>query len=158
MVMSLCTFGIYEFYWARNQWRAERLREGASFSPFWRAIFAPFTAFRLFARIQRVLSAHGVRTKWSSFILATLYLVLSFAWCLPLESLSFVAALSFIPLCFVQHSVNKLNLAVAPEVPRNDRYSLPEVAIIVLGCVLHVLVLVFTATVSDALSILSQSM
>src|SRR5258706_14536226 len=40
-VMSLCTFGFYEVYWAYKHWDAMRKREQERLSPFWPATFRP---------------------------------------------------------------------------------------------------------------------
>ncbi len=45
-VMSLCTFGFYELYWAYKHWDAMRRREQERLSPFWRAFFAPLWGFQ----------------------------------------------------------------------------------------------------------------
>ena len=136
VVMSLCTFGVYELYWCYKQWDAVRRREGETLSPFWRAFFAPLWGFSLFPEIQRLTAKHGVPATWSANGLAVAFLLLGAAWRLP-DPYWLVSLLSFVPLLFVQRSVSALNAAVAPEADRNDRYSgLNVVAIVVGGIVL----------------------
>lgn len=139
-VMSLFTLGLYEVYWCYKQWQAERQREHADLSPFWRAFFAPLWGFSLFPRIQGRAAKHGVTTSWSPTALALCFLLLNAAWRLP-DPYWLVSIFSFVPLLFVQQSVNALNAAIAPEADRNDRYSGKNVFIIVVGAILLLLVI-----------------
>ena len=132
VVMSLCTFGIYEAYWAYKQWNAYRRREQEDLSPFWRAVFAPLFAFSLLPRIQRVTTTYGVPATWSGSALATVYLLINISWRIP-GPFWLLSLLRFLPLVVVQRSINELNATVAPEAPRNDKYSGLNVAMIVIG-------------------------
>lgn len=142
-IMSLCTFGIYELYWAYKQWDAIRRRENEKLSPFWRAFFAPLWGFSLFPRIQTLAVNLGVPAQWSAGGLALGFLILGAMWRLP-DPYWLVSMLSFLPLLAVQRSVNQLNLAVAPAADRNDTYSGKNVVIIVLGAILLLLALLGT--------------
>jgi hypothetical protein len=135
VVMSLCTLGAYEVYWAYKQWDAERRREHEDLSPFWRALFAPLWGFSLFPRIVRLAVAHGVPPHWSASPIALSYLLLELTWRLP-GDFWLVSLFSFVPVVIVQHSINKLNAAVAPEAPRNDRFTGGNIAAISIGGVL----------------------
>jgi hypothetical protein len=44
VVMSLCTFGLYELYWFYMNWNLLKQRHNSDISPFWRAFFAIFFA------------------------------------------------------------------------------------------------------------------
>ncbi len=132
VVMSLCTFGLYELYWAYKHWDAQRRREQEHLSPFWRAFFAPLWGFSLFPRIQRLTAMYGVPATWSGSGLALGYFLLHIAWRLP-DPYWLVSLLGFLPLLVAQRSVNELNAAVAPDAPRNDSYSGLNVLAIVVG-------------------------
>lgn len=142
-VMSLCTFGFYELYWAYKHWDAVRRREQESLSPFWRAFFAPLWGFSLLPRLQQLTAVYGVPATWSGSGLALAYFLLHIAYRLP-GALWLVSLLSFLPLLVVQRSVNELNRAVAPEAPRNDSYSGLNVVGIVLGGTIILLAIVGT--------------
>jgi hypothetical protein len=131
-VMSLCTFGLYELYWAYKHWVAIRQRERENLMPFWRAFFGVLWAFSLFPRIQRLAAGHGIEATWSGSVLALAYLILEASWRLP-DPLWLVSFLSVLPLLVVQGAVNKLNAALAPDAPRNNSYSGLNVAIIIVG-------------------------
>ena len=47
VIMSTCTFGIYELYWFYRNWCFVRTREAPEIMPFWRAFFSrPSSATR----------------------------------------------------------------------------------------------------------------
>jgi len=75
-ILSIVTFGIYDLYWAYQQWDAIRRRENEDLSPFWRAFFAPLWGFSLFPRIQKLAEMHHVPVNWSGGALAVVYLLL----------------------------------------------------------------------------------
>jgi hypothetical protein len=131
-VMSLCTLGLYELYWAYKHWDAERRRERENLSPFWRAFFAPLWGFSLFPRIQRLAATHGVPATWSGSGLGLSYFLLNLTWRLP-GALWLVSLLKVVPLLFVQRSVNTLNAAVVPSAPRNEGFSGVNIAAILVG-------------------------
>ncbi len=136
-LLSVCTLGIYQFYWSLRQWRSVHRREQANLSPIVRALLAPCFGFSLFRRIQASSASLGVPATWPAFTLGAAYLLLSFAWLAPVDPIWCLAELSVVPLLFVQRSVNVLNAAVAPEQPRNDKFSEAERALILLGLLLQ---------------------
>ena len=142
-VMSLCTFGFYELYWAYKHWDAVRRREQESLSPFWRAFFAPLWGFSLLPRLRQLTAVYRVPATWSGSGLALAYFLIHIAYRLP-DPLWLISLLSFLPLLVVQRSVNELNRAVAPEAPRNDSYSGLNVVGIVLGGMIVLLAILGT--------------
>ena len=131
-VMSLCTFGLYEVYWAYKHWHAIRQREQEHLSPFWRAFFAPLWAFSLFPRLQAITALYGVPATWSGSALALAYFLLHMTWRLP-DPYWLISVIGFLPLLVVQRSIDALNAAVAPDAPRNNSYSGLNVLLIVVG-------------------------
>jgi len=51
MLLTLCTFGLYVFYWCYKNGRAIKEQEDESTSPFWTAVLAPISIYGLFDRI-----------------------------------------------------------------------------------------------------------
>ena len=140
VVMSVCTLGLYEFYWCYRHWQAERRREEENLSPFWRTVFAPVWVFALLPRIQSLTTKHGVPATWSATGLALAFLLLNAAWRLP-DPVWLVCLLTCLPLIPVQQSVNRLNATLVPEAGRNDRFSGLNVLFIVIGTILLLLLL-----------------
>jgi len=143
VVMSLCTLGLYEIYWAYKQWDAIRRREQESMMPFWRAIFAPLWGFSLFPRLQKLAASHGTDPGFSGSALALAYFIITVAWRLP-DPWWLVSFFAWLPLLPVQRAVNELNATLAPEAPRNDSYSGLNILMIVVGGVLLVLAVLGT--------------
>src|SRR5258705_7059573 len=82
IVLSLCTFGIYELYWCYRNW--QRLAQpNERISPLWRSAFAPFWSFQLFNRIRECATRECIAVDWGSKSLATVYLALNMLWRLP---------------------------------------------------------------------------
>jgi hypothetical protein len=132
VVMSLMTLGLYEIYWLYKHWQLERDATGEDLSPFWRAVFGPLFAFSLFRRIRDAALQAGADTALPSTGLAVGYFILMSTWRLP-DPLWLVSLLSFLPLMPIQAAVRRINAKVAPEAPLNDRFTLANVMIIVLG-------------------------
>jgi len=132
VVISLCSLGFYQLYWAYKHWDAQRRRDQEDLSPFWRAFFAPLWGFSLLPRLQRITAVYGAPATWSGSALALAYFLLGIAWRLP-DPWWLVSILSFLPLLVVQRSINRLNALVAPDAPRNDSYSGLNVVLIVIG-------------------------
>ena len=156
-LMSYCSFGVYEWYWFRKQWESERERGDEQINSILRALLAPLYGFNLFRRLRAAAQAGGVPATWPAFSLGLAYLLLSLAWLLPLQPLTYLSALSFAPLLVVQRSVNALNVASAPHVPRNDQFSAAELTLMVIGAALHVLVFMVLRQLDDLMTILQNA-
>jgi hypothetical protein len=131
-VLSLCSFGIYDLFWCYRQWNQERDRTGETLSPLWRAVFAPLWAFSLFERIHRRAMSNRLPADWSPNALAIAFLALNVTWRLP-DPYWLVSLLTFLPIIPVQRTINTLNTKAAPETDRNDRFSGPNLALLLLG-------------------------
>jgi hypothetical protein len=143
VVMSLATWGLYEFYWFYENWRLVHARAQMRMMPFWRAFFAPFWAERMFKYIANRALDEGVRPRFSPSPMAGLFALLLLSVKLP-DPYSLVAFLSFIPLLPVQRAVIEINRRVAPDAPTNARFSALNVVAVVIGGLLLLLVVVTT--------------
>ena len=143
IILSVCSFGIYELYWCYQNWKRIKNSSGESFSPFWRAVFAPFWVFSLFRRIRGIADSQGMPIDWSAEFLAAFYVALSFMWRLP-DPWGWISFASFVPLIPVQQAAQRLNERHAGSTTetRNNGYSAANVALIVIGGLFLVLVVV----------------
>jgi len=145
IVLSICTFGIYELYWCYQNWKRLKAASGENLSPFWRAFFAPLWGFSLFKRIRAAAVSAGVPVDWSSGALATFYLVLDMTWRLP-DPWWLISFGTLIPMISVQQAaqrVNERHVALNTE-GRNDNYSTANIATIVIGGLFLILVVIGT--------------
>lgn len=141
VILSICTFGLYELYWFYRGWQRVRDQYGRDLSPFWRAFFAPLWGFSLFREIRDYASGHGRFVGWTAGLQGTLYLLWVATWRLP-DPWWLISLFSFVPVIPVLHTVNEL--AVQQSVMPNRTYSAKHIAVIVLGGLFAVLAVVGT--------------
>ena len=108
IVLSFCTFGLYERYWCYLNWKRLQAANGEQLSPFWRAVFAQFWGFSLFRRIKATATAAGVPVAWDANWLATLYLLCNLALILPLP-MGLIGLFGFALMIPVQRTAQQLN-------------------------------------------------
>jgi hypothetical protein len=143
VVLSLCTLNIYILYWCYQNWWRIRERTGEQLSPFWRAFFAPFWAFSLFARIGGQARDHGVTVGWSATLLASGYLLMSAFVILP-DPWWLLNVACFLPLLPAVQSIQRLNEREAATESRNEAYTGANVATILVGGIIVLLAVVGT--------------
>ena len=137
-IMSICTFGLYELYWAYHQWKRIRLNGGESLSPFWRAVFAPLWGFSLFSHVEGIAAGRHVQFGWTGGLLGLLYLVLNISLRLP-DPYWLVSFATFVPLVIVQRSMNVLNAAEQAKENPNTSYTAANIVAIAIGGLLVLL-------------------
>ena len=130
VVMSVATFGLYPFYWFYMNWDEVRRRTGRNLSPGWRTIFSVFSCYPLFKLIQQTSSANGVPSWYNPAWIALSYIALMIV-CVQLPPL--FSILTVLPLVAVQFEINDLNRRIAPQADRNDRFSILNLAAIILA-------------------------
>jgi hypothetical protein len=146
IVLTICSFGIYELYWCYENWKRISDASREAISPFWRAVWAPLWGFSLFGRVRDLAVSESVVIRWNPTVLATSYLLLhGLAWRLP-DTLWWMGMVAFVPILPVQRTVQRINhqrLNVVTEDP-NNRYSGKNVALICVGGLLIVTALAGT--------------
>jgi hypothetical protein len=142
LVMSICTFGLYELYMQYRNWKFIQQRDNPSILPFWRAFFAYFFVYRLFSLVRESARANQVRGIPAG-PLAAGWIILGLLWRLPdpYWLVTFASVFFVLP---VQGAINRINAATCPGHDRNGRFSRWEIVIVVLGAVLTTLAVVGT--------------
>jgi hypothetical protein len=108
IVLSICSFGLYELYWCYQQWKRLAESSGEALSPFWRAVFAPIFCFSLFTRIRLAAELAGLPAAWPPMLLGAIYFVMSACWRLP-EPWFLLGFATVIPMVPAQHTARRLN-------------------------------------------------
>jgi hypothetical protein len=139
-VMSIVTCGLYDLYWAYQQWTRIKARTSEILSPFWRAAFAHIWGFSLFRQIARDAAHHRVYVGWSSGSLGLSYLLIGALWRLP-DPWWLVALLSFLPLIPVVQAIAEVHDTLAPDRDRNTRFRGANIVGLVVGGIFWLLVL-----------------
>ena len=139
VLMSVCTFGVYEIFWFYRNWSRVRER-GRSVSPFWRSFFAPIWGYSFFEEVEdQALAARMGSVGWSPLALGLLFFLLSALWRLP-DPWWLVTYLSVLTLVPVQGTINEL--AARRGVRPDSSFEGKHIAVIVVGGILLLLVLV----------------
>jgi hypothetical protein len=99
IVMSLCTFGIYELYWSYKNWRFIKDRDGSEIKPFWRAFFYPLWHYFLLTELNKTLKSKVLSIGVVRGVLAAGVFLLNFTIGLPdpYWLLSLLTILGFLP-------------------------------------------------------------
>jgi hypothetical protein len=132
VVMSICTFGLYELYWCFKNWQRIRQRSGENLSPFWRAVFAPLWSFSLFRRIRDYARHQQVTVNWSPGWLGTLYLLLRASGGLP-DPWWLISFVAFMPIVAVVRTTYAIHEKEKAPESLNTSYSDANRAWIILG-------------------------
>ena len=141
IVMSICSWGIYEIYWFYKNWKLIQERTEKKMHPFWRAIFAIFFCYNLFKIVRNTSDSHGIQLGINPGGLAAGYILLSFAYKLP-DPFWLLSLLTFIPLLPIQRVINDINAKITPNAEVNNRFSGKNIAVIIIGAILFFLVFV----------------
>ncbi len=109
VLMSICTFGMYELYWFYKNWMLIKKRTKQNIIPFWRAFFAPLWAYSCFKHIKTVAGERNIEKSLSIGFLAFVYFILQALWRLPdpFWLISFSSVVLLIPVNNVALEVNK---------------------------------------------------
>ena len=148
IVMSVCTLGLYEVYWFYKNWRLIKEREKLAIRPFWRALFAVFFCHSCFRNIQTTAQSLSLKRSIAVGPLAAGWIILTVLWRLPdpYWLVTYFAVLFLVP---VQTLVNDVNEAVVPGYKENRRFTAWNIATVVFGGILFVLVLIGTFVPSE---------
>lgn len=148
VVMTLCTFGLYEAYWFYKNWSLIKKRGAPTIWPFWRAVFSIIFCAKCFEDIQSAEAKAGLRSSFSAAGMAAGWIITTLLWKLPdpFWLLTNCAVLFLIP---VQRAANEINRGVSPLHEVNGSYGGWNIFGVVAGGLLFVLSLV-GAFISDA--------
>jgi hypothetical protein len=143
VAMSLVTFGIYDLYWAYQQWTRIKTRTGENLSPFWRAVFGPLWGSSLLTQLQKDASTHGINATWSAVPLGILYLAINITWRLP-DPWWLISLLAFLPLVPAVRTIASTHDRLMPSRDKNVLFSGANWAGLVIGGLLLVLTIIGT--------------
>ncbi len=143
IVLSICTFGIYELYWSYKNWQRIAGFTGERMSPFWRTFFAPFWSYALFKDLKYACTSRGSPASYSPGWLALAYFVLGVTWRLPqpFNLISLFTFLPFLPVIVSAQNFNSRYQSTTGET-LNKNFSGWNIAAIVLGGITVVLAII----------------
>ena len=139
IVMSVCTFGIYEIYWYYKNWQFIKERENLDIMPIWRAAFAYFFCYSFFRKVQTTASSLGLTRSIAAEPLALGWIVVALLWLLP-DPYSLITHFSVLFLIPVQILANEINAKLSLGHDENGRFTVWNIVAIVFGGMLFLLV------------------
>jgi len=143
IVLSLCSFGIYIIYWTFKGWQRIRDRSHESMSPFWRTFFGPLWAFAFFERVKEEAVDLRIPVAWAPNFLGISYLLLNLTFRLP-DPWWLVGLLVFAPVVPVVKTIEQIHVRVPAAEGRNESYSGANIATILIGGLLLIVVVLGT--------------
>ena len=141
VLLSICSFGIYELYWFYKQWKYVKEREGIDIHPFWRAFFGFFFCHAFFEKVRNYDHPALELSSLPAGLLTAGWILLTLAWRLP-DPYWLIDNLAVLFLIPVQLRVNQINTVVAPGHDRNTRFTWLNWLTVILGAGFLVLVLI----------------
>lgn len=143
LVMSVFTFGLYQYYWFYRNWKLIDARDEGGRIPMLRAFFAPFFCYSLFTEIQDTADDLEIPALMTPGFLAGVWIVAASITAIPdLYGIPFFACVA--ALLTVQSTVNKINRAACPGHDPNRRITRWNIAWIV-GMMLYLALEVYTS-------------
>ena len=109
ILMSVCTYGLYSWYWLFENWsKICGLRE-RNCAPIFNTWLFPIYNHKLFEEIKNIAVEKGVRVKWKSSIVSIIFLLFLVGWYFPYTLfLSIFVGIALVP---VNNTCAKINEA-----------------------------------------------
>jgi predicted nucleic acid-binding Zn ribbon protein len=152
ILLSIATCGIYEIYWFYRNWKHFKIHKNLNISSGWRTVglFVPILgvvlAYRQLRDIRDFAKEAGVDKTYSPGWILFSWLILSnLSLRLP-GSLWFLSLLSVWPLAVVQRVLNAYWKKEQPELPVRTNFSGGEIALLIIGGILLILILIGSFT------------
>ena len=147
VLLVIATFGIYELFWHYRNWKYQRDYWGDNISPGWRTAgcFVPIYGYKLIYRQFKFLATTlelespelgfpFVGYFWSWFL---------FELCIKLpDPFGLISFLSIIFTANIQKKLNAYWKRVEPDLPIRRFPTIPQLLLLIMGCLCWLLVLV----------------
>ena len=143
VVLSICTLGLYEVYWAYKMWQRIQMRTHEKMSPGWRACFLILYNFSLFKEVQRDSIQRHVPASWNPNVLGLLLIFFSATARLP-GGFWFISIGSFLAFLPVLRTVNAINATTQAAEGVNNEFSGANFIVILIGGLMLLLAIVGT--------------
>ncbi|MCB9991147.1 MAG: hypothetical protein H6867_07175 [Rhodospirillales bacterium] len=132
VLLSVFTFGYYEFYWFYRNWLLFKVRTGQNIMPVWRATLTPVFAYSLFKDIEDKTALYDRLPYAGAAALAVAYFVLFLLHFLP-EPFDLVSVLTIVPMVLANRMAGAVNRAHISGYKENGRFGVLNVAALFFG-------------------------
>ena len=131
-LMSICSGGIYLGFWYFMNWKLWKDYTKEDISVFWRWLFAIIYFHPLLKRIKKSGKTIGLEVSFAPLFITILDFALFYSYDLP-DPYWIISFLTFLPILLVQETINQINEKVDPGGNKNDRYSVANILLIIVG-------------------------
>lgn len=158
IILSICTFGIYELYWMYKNWKIIKSHSGKKIHHFARTWFSIFFCFPLFKIIILSIKRKNPEIGCSAGILATMWIF--FCLCGYVSSkyehwsaqvLFGISFLSLVPIVILQKKINIYNASIDQQYKINQKFTGGSIALVTIGGLVLILYLFGIFMPSDTL-------
>ena len=143
LIMSFCTFCLYELYWCYKNWVHIKEKKKLEIMPFWRAFFAPLWLYSLMTHLQDEINDTKIPIVLHAGLLAALYFITQLLYRLP-DQYWLISLLSFVFLLPANTAILRLNENSATDVKPNDKIQGWNWLAVILGGLLFIMALIGT--------------
>ena len=138
VLLAICTFGFYKFYWFYKNWKLIKAHENSDIYPFWRTFFGILFCYQCFEQIRDAGVSREIPRAPPVRLLAAGWILLTLAGRLP-EPYWYVSFASTLLMLPVQAYANRINAHDAPTHDPNSRLSAWNWVAIVVGGIVFML-------------------
>ncbi|MDQ2099287.1 MAG: hypothetical protein QQW96_16785 [Tychonema bourrellyi B0820] len=139
--LMIITFGLYELPWCHKQWKFLKDRENLNINPWVRAVFFLFTMHNLAKKVFVLAEKQGYRERPSAFQVTLIYWIFFILSFLP-DPFWLISFFGVVPLLTILKAVNYYWEQEQPNLPVRKSFTGREVAWIVFGAILWLLVII----------------
>jgi hypothetical protein len=112
-ILSICTLGLYDFWWFYKNWARIRQQTGSAIRPFWRAFFAPLFCHPLVVTVNSAAESLHLSGKLPAIPILVAYIALLSLHRLP-DPWWMLSMLAFVPLVPIQRRIQEVHEAIQP--------------------------------------------
>lgn len=134
ILLSICTFGLYELIWFGRNWNLIQQQEKTKISPVWRALFSVFFFYEFANKVLEVAKRKGYEHTFWPGGLTVAYIFFVLASRFP-EGWSLISLLSFLPFIPLLDAIFFVNEHV-PNAKVDQHVHIIEVVAVIVGGVL----------------------
>ncbi len=132
VLMSICTFNLYPFYWFYKNWVLIKARTGENIMPFWRTFFTPIWIYSCFKHIKTSAVENDIPETLPIGLLAFIYIMLNVLGAFS-TLFGIIALLSFTVLLPVNGIALSVNKKLVANFINNNKFSGWNWLVLVLG-------------------------
>lgn len=144
VLLSVLTFGIYDFYWYYRNWKNLKMYKDLNIDPIWRTIgtvvpiLGLFLIYSAHKDYQKLIIEEGVNRKVYPGLIVLVIILTGLLVNLP-DPYWMLCFLSIIPLAIVQDVLNELWKKVQPDFVHNNKLNGKQITLVVIGAIWWIL-------------------